>query len=119
MADNKLEIILAAKELVRKGFDSMKSRLAGITKAVFSFQGALGGILGVGGLGALVTQSLSAADAIAKTADKVGLSTDALQELRHAADLSGVSTETLDMAMQRFTAAWARPPRARASWSGS
>ena len=57
----------------------------------------------MGGLGALVTQSLKAADAIAKTADKVGLTTDQLQELRHAADLTGVKTNTLDMAMQRFS----------------
>lgn len=41
-------------------------------------------------------------DNIGKTADKLGLTTDALQELRAAADAAGVSSTTLDMAMQRF-----------------
>lgn len=41
-------------------------------------------------------------DAVGKTADKLGLTTDALQELRVAAESSGLSTSTLDMAMQRF-----------------
>lgn len=36
-------------------------------------------------------------------ADKVGLTTDQLQELRFAAEQSGVATNTLDMAMQRFS----------------
>ncbi|RLC00597.1 MAG: phage tail tape measure protein [Deltaproteobacteria bacterium] len=42
-------------------------------------------------------------DALAKTADKVGLSVESLQELRFAAEQSGVNVRTLDMAMQRFS----------------
>ena len=103
MADSKLEIVLAAKDISGKAFSQVQTKLSTLAKGLFSFKGALGGVLGVSGIGALVTTSLAAADAIAKTADKVGLSTDALQELRHAADLSGVSTGTLDMAMQRFS----------------
>ncbi len=41
-------------------------------------------------------------DEIGKTADRLGLTTDALQELRVAAVASGVSQQTIDMAMQRF-----------------
>lgn len=41
-------------------------------------------------------------DNIGKTADRLGLTTDALQELRAAAESAGVSQNTLDMAMQRF-----------------
>lgn len=41
-------------------------------------------------------------DSIGKIADKVGLTTDELQELRFAAQLSGVSVGGLDVAMQRF-----------------
>jgi len=41
-------------------------------------------------------------DSIGKTADRLGLTTDALQELRVAAESAGVSSNTLDMAMQRF-----------------
>lgn len=54
------------------------------------------------GLFLMTKRALDAADGIAKTADKIGLSTDALQELRYAANLAGVEERTLDMAMQRF-----------------
>jgi hypothetical protein len=65
--------------------------------------GALAGMATVGGLAALVDRSLSAADAIGKTADKIGVGVEALQELRFAAKASGVEQQTLDMALQRFT----------------
>ena len=64
---------------------------------------ALAGVTTVGGLAALVDRSLSAADAIGKTADKIGVGVEALQELRFAAKASGVEQQTLDMALQRFT----------------
>ncbi len=41
-------------------------------------------------------------DEIAKTADGIGLTTDALQELRVAADLSGVSAGALNSSLRRF-----------------
>ena len=41
-------------------------------------------------------------DAVAKTADKVGVTVEELQELRFAAEQSGVGTASLDMALQRF-----------------
>jgi hypothetical protein len=65
--------------------------------------GALAGVATVGGLAALVDRSISAADAIGKTADKIGVGVEALQELRFAAKASGVEQQTLDMALQRFT----------------
>src|ERR671918_1825208 len=56
-----------------------------------------------GGPRALIDRSISAADAIGKTADKIGVGVEALQELRFAAKASGVEQQTLDMALQRFT----------------
>jgi lambda family phage tail tape measure protein len=50
-----------------------------------------------------VNNSISAADAIGKTADTIGIGVEALQELRFAAKSSGVEQQTLDMALQRFT----------------
>ena len=49
--------------------------------------GALAGVATVGGLTALVDRSISAADAIGKTADTIGVGVEALQELRFAAKL--------------------------------
>jgi hypothetical protein len=65
--------------------------------------GALAGVATVGGLTALVDHSISAANAIGKTADTIGVGVEALQELRFAAKASGVEQQTLDMALQRFT----------------
>ena len=65
--------------------------------------GALIGAATVSGLGVLIDRSISAADAIGKTADKIGVGVEALQELRFAAKASGVEQQTLDMALQRFT----------------
>ena len=47
-------------------------------------------------------QAIEYADSIAKVADKVGVTTEQLQQLRFASEQSGVSTRTLDMALQRF-----------------
>jgi hypothetical protein len=64
---------------------------------------AIAGVATAGGLAALTDRSISAADAIGKTADKIGVGVEALQELRFAAKASGVEQQTLDMALQRFT----------------
>jgi hypothetical protein len=47
--------------------------------------GALAGVATVGGLTAQVDRSISAANAIGKTADTIGVGVEALQELRFAA----------------------------------
>ena len=44
---------------------------------------------------------ITSLDNIGKTADKIGLSTDALQELRFAAEIAGVEVSVFDKAMQR------------------
>lgn len=64
---------------------------------------ALGVTLGAAALVGFGRRMLANADAVAKAADKVGLATEALQELRYAAERAGVGQATLDMAMQRFS----------------
>lgn len=54
------------------------------------------------GIAAAAAKAISNLDKIGKTADRLGLSTDALQELQHAAGLSGVSVETFNIAVQRM-----------------
>lgn len=75
---------------------------ASITKVTRAL-GPLGAALSVASLASLTNRALSSADALAKTADKLGLTVEGLQELRFAAERSGVSAGTLDMAMQRLT----------------
>lgn len=51
----------------------------------------------------MVKQSLSSVDALAKMGDRLGIATEELQALRHAAELTGVQSSQLDMGLQRMT----------------
>ena len=53
--------------------------------------------------GVFIRNQIQAGDQILKTADKIGITTDALQEYRFAAELSGVAQQQLDMGLQRFS----------------
>lgn len=81
--------------------DAVGNLTAGLRRFV-----SLGATLGAGAMVAAVMQVSSgfaqAGDNIAKTADRLGVGIEALQEFRHAADLSGVQTRTFDISMQRL-----------------
>ena len=103
MYDKKLEIVLAAKDITGRAFDTLKGRIDGVTKKVFSLQGAFAATAAAAGMGYFIKKSLDAADAIGKTADRIGVTTDALQEYRHAAELSGIQQSTMDKGLEAFT----------------
>jgi hypothetical protein len=68
------------------------------------------GILGIGaaataaaGAVALFTKSnVNALDTLGKTASKLGVNVEFLQQMRFAAEQTGIETRTLDMGLQRF-----------------
>ncbi|MCK4578429.1 MAG: hypothetical protein KAU50_06545 [Candidatus Marinimicrobia bacterium] len=88
----------------QRGFKRTSDAAGRLTR---HFRGMIGSVVALAGplaLGLLIKRSLDAADAIAKTADKVGLTTDELQEMRYAAEqLTDVQQGALDIAMQRFS----------------
>jgi len=51
----------------------------------------------------VVKSAANAADSLAKTSDKLGVTIDELAGLRHAGEQTGVSMQTMDMAVQRMT----------------
>ena len=102
MAEN-VNITIKAFDKTKKGFGSVTSGLKKVTGAVFSMRTALVGAAGLAGFGLLVKSSLNATDSLAKTASKIGTTTEALSALRYAADITGIATTTMDMALQRFT----------------
>ena len=102
MAEN-VNITIKAFDKTKKGFGSVASGLKKVTGAVFSMRSALAVTAGAAGFGLLVKKNLEAIDSLSKTAQKIGTTTEALSALRYAAEISGVQTSTLDMAMQRFT----------------
>ena len=103
MANQQVNITIRALDKTKKGFGSAAKGLRSLAGSVLNMKTAIVGAVGAGGFGALIQSSINAGDELAKTADKLGVTTEALAGLRHAAELTGVSTGTMDMAMQRFT----------------
>lgn len=65
-------------------------------RALLVTGGVAGGIFG------LTNSTATLGDAVAKTADKIGIGLGPFQELRYAAERSGVSTEKLDSSLERY-----------------
>ena len=103
MANQNLNITIRAFDKTSKALSSASKGVRKVGGAVLSAKTAIVGLVGAAGFGALIKQGLAAGDSLAKTADKIGVTTEALAGMRHAAELTGVSTQTMDMALQRFT----------------
>ena len=96
-------IRIVALDQTKKAFASVKKGMAGVLGSIFSLKSALAVVAGATGFGLLVKSNMNAIDALAKTASRIGTTTDALTRLHHAGQLSGVTTNTLNMALQRMT----------------
>lgn len=72
-----------------------------VSSAAKAFAGL--SITGIAGLAAIYAQSAKSGDAVAKMADKIGILPEKLMALNHAAELTGVSIETQNMALQRMS----------------
>ena len=102
MAEN-VSIVIRAFDKTAKGLGSATKGIAKIAGSVLSLKSALVLVGGAAGFGYLVKSSLNATDTLSKTANKIGTTTEALGGLRYAAEITGVATNTMDMALQRFT----------------
>ena len=90
----------------QKGLAKAQKRSASFGKRLKkSFGGVKGALLGIAGIGAFGTSikgSLELADSLKKTADRLGLTTDELQNFTNAAKLSGIETTTASLGLQRY-----------------
>ncbi len=102
MADKRLEIVLAAKDATKGAFNSVNAHMGRLKKQVFSLQGVMVGLASAGAMGLVVKKSLDLADATAKTADRIGITTDALQRFRYIAERTGTDAGQLDKGLQTF-----------------
>lgn len=81
----------------------IRTSLASVNKSALLAAGAIGAIgAGVVKAFAVTGEIANTADEIGKTAKQIGISTDALQELRFAADLSGVANEQFSLGLQNL-----------------
>lgn len=88
----------AASRKVGQSFRSMASDIGSLARRV-----TIGAGLAGGAVFGLASSTASLGDNVAKTADKLGIGIEALQELRYAAERSGVSTESFDASLERMT----------------
>jgi len=103
MATESVSIVIKEFDKTQKALRGIKRAFAGLSKIFFNFKTALVSAVGAGGMGLLIANSLKATDALAKTASKIGTTTESLSALQYAGQLTGVEVNTMNMALQRFT----------------
>ena len=86
-----------AKKTSKDVSDSFSDSLKSVTKLGFGL-----GVVATGTVVAFAKKSIEAASAINDVAKAAGMSTDTLQEMRHAASLSGISFDELDGSLLKF-----------------
>ena len=109
MARTDYRLDITATDKTARAFQSVQQRLRTMRRGINDSVKTIGKIgigfatAGVAATTALVKMRMSAIDNLAKTADKLGTTTEALRGLQHAAELTGVGTDTMNMALQRMT----------------
>mgnify|MGYP003135479681 CR=1 FL=1 len=101
-----LDFTFNGKDRTQQAFRSLNQSISRTQQGFDRLKGAMGALAGVAGVTALASFASNmskTADRIGKVASKLGISTEALQKFQFSAEQSGVSTETLNMAFQRFT----------------
>ena len=98
-----LLIRIKALDKTKKAFAGITTSFKSVSAGVLNMRSALALTAGAAGVGLLVRSSLNATDQLAKTAAKIGTTTEALSALQYAGKLTGVETQTMNMALQRFT----------------
>lgn len=108
MAQQDVKFRITAHNATAKAFNSVNRGLRSVVKASAPIAGTMTkwglatATAAAGATAALVKMRMSAVDNLAKTADKLGVTTEALAGLQHAAQLSGVSTQQFDKALQNM-----------------
>lgn len=117
MADDvaRLNIILAAQndryirklEQSEKKLDKFRNKTRKNTRQMAAqwkrFGVAVAGVATSGALVSLVKDFANAANHLADMSDRLGIAAEDLSRLHHAAELTGVSTNTLELGLQRMT----------------
>ena len=106
MAANVAQIVVKANTAqADKGIKGLTGRMGGLKGAAIGV-GIAAGAAAVGGIAAFAKSSISAfaqaGDEVQKMSLRVGFSTEALSELKHAAELSGTSLGSLENGVKRM-----------------
>lgn len=96
-----LDIRANTTKLVQ-GMESGQKSIQGFARSAKKLTAVIGILVGGGALGLLVKRNIEIADTIGKVSDVVGLTTEAYQGYRHAAELAGVATSQFNSNMTAF-----------------
>lgn len=99
MATQQSKIILTAEDRTAAAFKSAQSSLKSLAAAVgglYIAKQAADALIG------LVSAAIDAGDSLAKTADRLGITTEALASMRHAGELAGVSADEMDKSLTKL-----------------
>jgi len=94
------KILISAQDKSAAAFSSVNRNLSGLNSTVRRALGAVAGLAGVYGLGAMLKASFANVDGLAKVSDRLGIATESMAGLQHAADLAGVSNQTLNTGLR-------------------
>jgi hypothetical protein len=101
-AERSVKGLDTAQDKLHKNLGRASEGLANITRKA-TLYGSAAIAAGVAITTGLVKSGLQSVDVLAKTSDKLGVTTEALGSLRFAAQQTGVASNELDIALQRFT----------------
>jgi len=100
-----VQIVISGKDMTAKAASSATlamKRLGTAAKAA-GIAVAATGAAAAAAFTKIAKDNIAAFDKLAKVSGKIGVSVESLSALAHAAELTGVSQDTLNMALQRFT----------------
>lgn len=97
-----VKIRISAQDKTRQAFKSVNRNLGVLSTGFKAFSVAAAGIF-AGKFVSSVRSAAASLGQISDQADKLGLTTDSLQELRFAAEQAGVKVKSFDVGFQRFT----------------
>jgi len=107
MANKKVKFVLTAVDQTKAAFDKASKGLKFVggtakmaSKAVLGVSAAA--TAAASAIAVFTKVNVNALDALDKTASKLGVSVEFLQQMRFAAEQTGIETRTLDMGLQRF-----------------
>ena len=103
-----VKLQLTAQDKTAAAFNSLNKKLGGLNKSIgasvtkIAKIGAAFATAGVAAGVALTKASMTSVDALAKTSDRLGIATEKLAGLQHAASLAGVENRTLEKSLQNL-----------------
>lgn len=106
MARNDARVNITARDQTKAAFVSVQRNLKTTSASALKMTSALSGVGMAGGAAAfasLTRNAIQYGSALTDVADKLGVSVEALQEWRYAAQENGIANNAADMALQRFT----------------